>query len=147
MTINTGLAQLSNGFIVAALLAYSLAVLAFAGDFAFGKSRAVRAVASDKVPQMATVGAGARVTAVGGEPGDGEAGPAPVGENPGSGGHRSWPGFFKSPSTALTQAQARPGPWVRAGLAATFAGLAVHMAGLITRGLAGHRLAWGDLHG
>jgi cytochrome c-type biogenesis protein CcsB len=149
MGINTGLAQLSNGFIVAALLAYSLAVLAFAGDFAFGKRLgAMRAVARDKVPQMATVGAGSSVTAEGGEPGAGEAGsvPAGAGEGQGSGGHRSVSGFFKSPSTVLPAAQARPGPWVRAGLAATFAGLAAHMAGLITRGLAVHRLPWGDMY-
>ena len=148
MSINTGLAQLSNGFIVAALLAYSLAVLAFAGDFAFGKTRAVLAVAKEKVPQMAAVGAGASVTAEGGEPGAGEAGSPPAGAQPdeGSGGHRSWPEFFKSPSTAMTRAQAKPGPWVRAGLAATFAGLAAHMAGLISRGLAVHRLPWGDMY-
>jgi cytochrome c-type biogenesis protein CcsB len=144
MTINTGLAQLSNGFIVAALLAYSLAVLAFAGDFAFGKTRAVRAVAKGTVPQMAAVGAGASVTTEGGTPG--EAGPSPLGENPDSGGHRSVPEFFKSPSTALMRTQGKPGPWVRAGLAATFAGLAAHMAGLITRGLAVHRLPWGDMY-
>jgi cytochrome c-type biogenesis protein CcsB len=145
MTINAGLSHLSDGFLVAALLAYSLAVLGFAGDFAFGRrSGAIRSVTKNKVPQLATVGAGA--TAEGGQADAGAAGRS--GDTPGDTqvGHRSVPGFFKSPSTVLTQAHARPGPWVRGALAATFAGLAAHMAGLITRGLAVHRLPWGDMY-
>jgi cytochrome c-type biogenesis protein CcsB len=41
---------------------------------------------------------------------------------------------------------ARPGRWVRAALVATFIGLAAHLVGVISRGLAVHRLPWGDMY-
>ena len=44
MSVNQALAQVSGDFLIAALIIYSLAVLAFAGDFAFGRPR--RAVAA-----------------------------------------------------------------------------------------------------
>jgi cytochrome c-type biogenesis protein CcsB len=143
MAVNTGLAQLSNGFIVAALLAYSLAVLAFAGDFAFGQSRgAIRAVARNKVPVLAGVGAPGSTDggSEAGEPGSGQR------ASDGAAGTRSGPEFFKLPPTALTRGEAKPGIWVRVALAITFVALTAHMAGLITRGLAVHRLPWGDMY-
>jgi len=39
VSVNLGLAQVSGDFLIAALVIYSLAVLAFAGDFAFGRPR------------------------------------------------------------------------------------------------------------
>src|ERR1700733_9467026 len=39
MSVNLGFAQASNDFLIAALLIYSLAVIAFAGDYAFGRPR------------------------------------------------------------------------------------------------------------
>ena len=39
MSVNVGLAQVSGDFLVAAIVIYSLAVLGFAGDFAFGRPR------------------------------------------------------------------------------------------------------------
>jgi cytochrome c-type biogenesis protein CcsB len=41
---------------------------------------------------------------------------------------------------------ARPGPWVRVALAITFVGLVAHVGGLVARGLAVHRLPWGDMY-
>jgi cytochrome c-type biogenesis protein CcsB len=150
-TINTGLAQLSNGFLIAALLAYSLAVLAFAGDFAFGQRRgSAQVVVKDKLPELATVTAGAAGGAAeAGHSADAEAGVLPgtgrpSGDEPSR--NRSGSGLFKGRATSQARADTRPGPWVRAALAATFAGLAAHMAGLISRGLAVHRLPWGDMY-
>jgi cytochrome c-type biogenesis protein CcsB len=148
MAVNAGLAQLSNGFLVVALLAYSLAVLAFAGDFAFGKRQgAAQAMAKvkAKVPQLASVGAGAGVAADGqggeaGTPGSGQPSGQPSGEG------AAVPAFFRAASAKPSRAEAKVGPWVRAALAATFLGLAAHMAGLIARGLAVHRLPWGDMY-
>jgi cytochrome c-type biogenesis protein CcsB len=149
MAINTGLAQLSNGFIVAALLAYSLAVLAFAGDFAFGKRRgAIRSVAKTKVPALAGVGAGAGLAAQSSTDGDGEAAESSSGQPPADdvAKNRSGSEFLKVPATALTRGEAKPGVWVRVAMTITFVALAAHMAGLITRGLAVHRLPWGDMY-
>jgi hypothetical protein len=39
VSVNLGFAQASSDFLIAALLIYSLAVLAFAGDYAFGRPR------------------------------------------------------------------------------------------------------------
>ena len=62
MSVNLGLAQVSGDFLVAAIVIYSLAVIGFAGDFAFGLPRraaaAGAAVASgERAAQLATVGA------------------------------------------------------------------------------------------
>ena len=43
--------------------------------------------------------------------------------------------------------QAGPaGPWVRAALALTVIGLAAHVTGIVTRGLAAHRIPWGNMY-
>ena len=36
--------------------------------------------------------------------------------------------------------------WVRAGLTVTVAGLIIHIAGVVTRGFAVHRVPWGDMY-
>ena len=41
VSVNAGLAHVSNDFMIAALLIYSLALLAFAGDYAFGRPRRI----------------------------------------------------------------------------------------------------------
>jgi cytochrome c-type biogenesis protein CcsB len=51
VSVNVGLAQVSGDFLVAAIVIYSLAVLGFAGDFAFGRPR--RSAASAGVTQGA----------------------------------------------------------------------------------------------
>jgi cytochrome c-type biogenesis protein CcsB len=126
MPANLGLAHLSNAFLIVALMCYSLAVLAFAGDFAFGRRRGAAAgrQARARVPEL--VGAGA---ADGSTPG--EAAPA------------------HSPAPGSASRSARPEPasrWVRAALVATTVGLAAHVSGVITRGLAVHRIPWGDMY-
>ncbi len=39
MPVNLALGHVSNDFLIAALVIYSLSVVAFAGDFAFGRPR------------------------------------------------------------------------------------------------------------
>src|SRR5580693_4550921 len=61
MPVNLTLGQVSNDFMIVALLIYSLSVLAFAGDFAFGRPRRAQATAvvrqaKDRAAAMATVG-------------------------------------------------------------------------------------------
>ncbi len=131
MPVNTVLAQLSNGFLVAALVTYSLAVLAYAGDFAYGRGRARTPAASARLPELTPAGA---------PDGRGAASADPDPAVAGDGGR------------ALTFALASPprpaevGAWVRAALALTATGLALHVAGVLARGLAVHRLPWGDMY-
>ena len=128
MPANLGLAHLSNAFLIVALLCYSLAVLAFAGDFAFGRRRGAAAgrQARARVPELVGVGA-----ADSSAPGDADAAPADS-PAPGSG--------------SRSRHEPAAGPWVRAALVATTVGLAAHVLGVITRGLAVHRIPWGDMY-
>jgi cytochrome c-type biogenesis protein CcsB len=145
MPDNQGLSHLSDHFLIVAVVLYSLAVIAFAADFAFGRRspvvKAAQADVPDRVPAAVAAGAGAppastladgtlaASTLADGTLADG-AGPAsPAGSGAGR------PG---SP--------AAPGRLVRLALLFTTAGLALHIAGVITRGLAVHRVPWGDMY-
>src|SRR6185437_12539924 len=116
MSVNLGFAQASNDFLIAALLIYSVAVLAFAGDYAFGRPRrtAAAAAAAPATAQLAAVGAGAAQL------------PA----------RRS--GAFK----AVWEA----GPWVRAAVTFSALGMLAHVVAVTTRGLAVHRAPWGNMY-
>ena len=50
MSVNLGLAQVSGDFLVAAIVIYSLAVIGFAGDFAFGRPRRAKAAGAPPSP-------------------------------------------------------------------------------------------------
>jgi cytochrome c-type biogenesis protein CcsB len=127
MPANLGLAQLSDGFLIATLLCYSLAVLAFAGDFAFGKRRgAALQQARARVPALVGGGAGA----AGDRPADGP--PAP--------------GLAAAEGPAGARSESRAGAWVRVALAVTMAGVVAHVLGVITRGMAVHRIPWGNMY-
>jgi cytochrome c-type biogenesis protein CcsB len=67
--VNVGLAQISGDFLVAAIVIYSLAVLGFAGDFAFGRPRraAARAGVAAAVGAAETVDAAEAADATAGE--------------------------------------------------------------------------------
>ena len=132
MSVNLGFAHASNDFLIAALLIYSLAVLAFAGDYAFGRPRraAVKALKPTEVAQLATVGAATAgagtVTGAGAETAEPGESPAPP------------PGAFRSIWAA--------GPWVRAAVACSAAGALAHLVAVVTRGLAVHRAPWGNMY-
>jgi cytochrome c-type biogenesis protein CcsB len=64
VAVNLGLAQVSSDFMIAALMIYSLAVLGFAGDFAFGRPRR----AATRTRLGATAGTAAAREAAAGEP-------------------------------------------------------------------------------
>ena len=141
MPVNLGFAQASNDFLIAALLIYSVAVLAFAGDYAFGRPRRT-ATAKAAVPaaaQLATVGAGAPTLATPegaapGGPGPNDPRPAvPAGVAPG---RRT--GAFRSVWEA--------GPWIRAAVGFSALGMLMHLVAVVTRGLAVHRAPWGNMY-
>ena len=61
MPVNLALGHVSNAFLIAALVLYSLSVVAFAGDFAFGRPRRAAATArgqqaQDRAAALAAVG-------------------------------------------------------------------------------------------
>jgi len=164
VAVNLGLAQVSSDFMIAALMIYSLAVLAFAGDFAFGRPRratrkstasAVTPVAladADRAAELAAVGAagvsgaagaaGAAVNGAGGGPsGPGAAAPATLAAG-GGGGANALPARPVPPFRAIWQA----GPWVRVAVTLSAVGILAHVVAVITRGFAVHRAPWGNMY-
>ena len=163
MSVNAGLAHVSTDFMIAALLIYSLALLAFAGDYAFGRPRRRAAMlaakpAVDRAAQLATVGA-APAGVVLDEPGPGASesnearGP---GSNAAAHGAAAAPGGPANPIAGSAARPVRPagplraiaeaGPWVRAAATLSAVGILAHVIAVTTRGLAVHRAPWGDMY-
>jgi cytochrome c-type biogenesis protein CcsB len=126
VSVNQTFATISGDFLMAALLIYSLAVVAFAGDFAFGRPRRAAAsrVVAERVAQLATVGAGAS------------------GESPPPAAADSIPAAPVSAWRAIGAA----GSWVGAALGLSALGAAAHLVAVVTRGLAVHRAPWGNMY-
>jgi cytochrome c-type biogenesis protein CcsB len=132
VSVNLGFAQASSDFLTAALLIYSLAVLAFAGDYAFGRPRRT-AAAKAAVPataQLATVGAGAA---------GGASIPGTVTQTP------AVPAA-PAPRVGAFRAIREAGPWIRAAVALSLLGTLAHVVAVTTRGLAVHRAPWGNMY-
>jgi cytochrome c-type biogenesis protein CcsB len=119
------------------IVVYALAMLAYAGDFAFGRQRltaAGPATAPDLVSVGAAAGAAGRaVTAAGAagpvsDPGTAGRGPAGSGTGTGAG------------------SAAGPSWWVRSALILTVAGLITHIAGILLRGISEDRVPWGNMY-
>jgi len=156
VSVNQALAQVSGDFLIAALVIYSLAVLAFAGDFAFGRpSRAAGAArdtaeAAARVAELTAVGAagtaGATSAAGGAETADGGAAVAggtdgavpPAGADAAAG----LPARRQSAFRAIWEA----GPWVRAAVTLSAIGMLAHLVAVVTRGFAVHRAPWGNMY-
>ncbi|HWG64475.1 MAG TPA: c-type cytochrome biogenesis protein CcsB [Streptosporangiaceae bacterium] len=143
MPINEGLAHLSDHFLLATIAAYSLGVLGFAGDFAYGRrtqpaaepeaTRELVPAAAKAAPVSASqAGTLTATPGVGGGPAPVSAEPRP----PGDGGQAAPAASGRLPA----------GPWVRAALILTTLGLAAHITGVVTRGLAVDRVPWGDMY-
>jgi cytochrome c-type biogenesis protein CcsB len=143
MSVNQGLAQISSDFMIAALLIYSLAVLAFAGDFAFGRPRraaTAKSAVAERAPQLATVSAGAGAAAGGAE--DVPAAPSgPAGSGP-AGVADSLP----QRREPVLQAIRNAGSWIRAAATLSVAGVAAHLTAVTLRGFAVHRAPWGNMY-
>jgi len=149
MPVNLGYAHASNDFLIAALLIYSLAVIAFAGDYAFGRPK--RAAAQAKT---AAVSAKALVT-VGAADGAGTSdstGTSDTSDGAGTSGSAAAAGDV--PAEALRPQQPvgafkamwEAGPWVRWAVALSALGALAHLVAVITRGLAVDRAPWGNMY-
>jgi cytochrome c-type biogenesis protein CcsB len=134
MPVNLALGHVSNDFLIAALVIYSLSVVAFAGDFAFGRPRradtSARVQAQERAAALAGVGAASGRSRVAAGTGDGQA----VTD--------SMPEVALPAWRAIRQA----GKWVQAAVALAIVGVLAHTAAVVTRGLAVHRAPWGNMY-
>ena len=157
--VNLGLAQLSDHFLLATVFFYALAVLAFAGDFAFGRRAGPRVAEKQTdarvVAERAPVAVGAAVAAQAapdapanvtgaGETAEAAETVSPAKAAAGTGGDVAGPGVVAASRWRAGGAPA--GPWVRAALALTVIGLVTQVLGIATRGLAEHRVPWGNMY-
>jgi cytochrome c-type biogenesis protein CcsB len=143
MPVNVALGHVSNAFMIAALVIYSLSVVAFAGDFAFGRPRRAAAAASgqqarDRAAELASVGAASGPAPA--EAGDAAGPDAAASESAGDAG--SMPELEVPALRAIREA----GRWVVAAVALAAAGAAAQTTAVITRGLAVHRAPWGNMY-
>jgi cytochrome c-type biogenesis protein CcsB len=143
--VNTGLADISNDLLLTAVVIYALAMLAYACDFAFGKKK-VPAVRAARVPVL-----------VGAEPagaGAGEAAPPAASSaaviSGGGAGDTHLPIFLhgggRRPGLRAALGLDTVGRFVTIAVVLTSVGLAAHIGGVVLRGLAVHRLPWGDMY-
>jgi cytochrome c-type biogenesis protein CcsB len=122
------MAGLSNDLFVVTVMSYAIAMVAFAADLAFRKTskRVIRAAtpAVQTADQKVLVGAGGVITtAVVSDLPPAEP-PLQVVDDPG----RSW------------------GRAAKIGLALTLFGWVAHLATIVTRGFAAHRVPWGNMY-
>jgi cytochrome c-type biogenesis protein CcsB len=149
--VNLTLGHVSNDFLIAALVIYSLSVVAFAGDFAFGRPRRAASAATgqqarQRAGALASVGAAAAASAV---PPASSAPPAssppsaPAAPSaPGPAAPDSMHEVAVPPLRAIRQA----GGWVQTALALSAVGVVAHTVAVVTRGLAVHRAPWGNMY-
>jgi cytochrome c-type biogenesis protein CcsB len=126
--INLALGHTSNVFLIVALVVYSLAVVAFAGDFAFGRPR--RAQTADRARQAQPATALAAVGAAAGPPA-----PPPV-----------VPDSMPEPAVSTSRAIREAGRWIQAAIALSVVAVLAHTVAVVTRGMAVHRAPWGNMY-
>jgi cytochrome c-type biogenesis protein CcsB len=155
VTINAGLADASNGFLLSTVILYALAMLSYACDFAFRKERLLAAepdragpatagtTASAAVaPQLVTAGAGRSGA---GPAGTGTAGPRPAGSGAPAA-PLGAPGSGRPGADGSAAGRWPTGFWLRTAFGLTVVGLLAHLAALTTRGIAEHRAPWGNMY-
>lgn len=151
MPINSGLAQVSNAALVSTIVLYALAMLAYSVDFAFGRRRTATPSPA-RVPAL--VGAGAPASTFPADPSDvsdladladldGRATDQAADYGPAGAGNAGLPGLPVPPGT---QSRWPAGAWLRGACLLTCAGLVVQIGALLTRGLAEHRVPWGNMY-
>src|SRR5215469_6898126 len=164
VSVNMGLAQLSVHFLLATVVLYALGMLAFAGDFAYGRSARQRPATQGKTadagavaqgvpvadPARVAVPAGVTASAEGvpsASPPAAQAASAPSVPPPPPRGGGAGTGAVGTVAASRWRAGGAPaGPWIRAALALTVLGLATHILGILTRGLSEHRVPWGNMY-
>jgi len=118
--VNAGLATLSDHMFTWSIILYSLALVAYCGEYAFGRRGKVASTSPEQV----------LVTAAAAAPGHG----APA--------VKSVSAPRKPPRVRATQAER----FGRIAVGATALGLAVQLTSLSLRGIATHRVPWGNMY-
>jgi cytochrome c-type biogenesis protein CcsB len=133
MPINAALADTSNGLLLSTLILYALAMLSYACDFAFARHRILAGVTEadvvrTAVPELVGVGAAGPAAPVKADLRPADAGGAADagGEVPSS----RWPS----------------GVWLRLAFGLTCTGAGLQVSAILTRGLAEHRVPWGNMY-
>ena len=119
---NAALAGLSDDLLFLTVVLYAVSMLAFAGEQAARRSRAVSASATQAV--LARQAAAARTRAMAGAGG---------------------PTAYESPVLPAAPV-ARPSRAGQAGLALAYVGAALHLGSIVTRGFAADRVPWGNMY-
>ena len=146
MAVNQGLSHLSDHFLMITLVLYFLAVLAFAADFAFGK-RSSAEPAEAAVPELVTAGAaGAGAAGATASPAAGPAQASAADLASVTVDSAKASGGTGRPAAASRPSLRDASFWVQAGLGLTVLGVIAHIAGVVIRGLAVHRVPWGDMY-
>ncbi len=125
MPINIAAADTSNGLLLSTVIIYAIAMLCYACDFAFAKHRVMADVseqAAVAVPELVTAGAGGPSVGVGGK--------RPAADIVADKHASRWPSGF----------------WLRLAFSLTCVGLLVHVVAIFTRGIAEHRVPWGNMY-
>ena len=147
MTVNVALGHVSNAFMIAALVIYSLSVVAFAGDFAFGRPRRAAAAASGQAQDRAAALASVGAASAAGATADQAPAPATAAATATAGGEPADDaGTMPELAGPALRAIREAGRWVVAAVAFAAFGAAAHTTAVITRGLAVHRAPWGNMY-
>jgi len=158
MPVNVSLADLSNGLLLSTLFLYALAMLSYACDFAFARHRVQAGLSETElaVPELVGAGAGAvsagavsagAVSAGAVSAGDRSAGGAQAGSVAGASARATDRG--RPPAVGLDGPSASRWPsglWLRLAFGLTCTGLVLHLFAILTRGLAEHRVPWGNMY-
>ena len=119
MPVNAGLATLSDHMFTWSIILYSVALISYCGEYAFGRRGKVAATS----PERELVGAG---------------GPSVIRVGSTSG--------AKAGGTDRSRRAPQAQRFGRLAVAATVAGLGVQLASLALRGMATHRWPWGNMY-
>jgi cytochrome c-type biogenesis protein CcsB len=147
MPINVALGHVSNAFMITALVIYSFAVVAFAGDFAFARPKRTAAAAGaqqtqDRAVTLAAVGAASAPAAADAPPaGRGAAAGDTAGAGP-----AATPDSMPELALSWPAAIRKAGRWVQVAVTFSFLGVLAQTTAVVTRGLAVHRAPWGNMY-
>jgi cytochrome c-type biogenesis protein CcsB len=153
--VNPALAQISNAALISAIMAYGLAMLAYACDFAFNKRQvAVQSIPARaegakaervKVEEAALVGGGSGPDLAGHRFGADPADVSQLADLDTQGAGTKVGGGGVSAGTVVMP-RWPTGPWLRTAFVLTCIGLVVHVSAILIRGLAEDRVPWGNMY-
>jgi cytochrome c-type biogenesis protein CcsB len=152
MPINVSLADLSNGLLLSTLFLYALAMLCYACDFAFARQRVQAGLTQAELAVPELVGAGAAAATARLPAGGAQAGSLPGGRATVANGgvaDRRVTSRGEPPAVSPDDRSASRWPsgvWLRLAFGLTCTGLVLHVFAILTRGLAEHRVPWGNMY-